>query len=152
MRDVDAICCLRNPVLEGASASLLLAMSSGRPTLVTNHGSYAEAPEHAVLRCSPDHEARDVSRHLERLLDDPTRFAAMGRRARAHLRQRHTPSAYVDALLPLLEEAIARRPHFAARRNLADTLTSFGLGRNDPAVARAAGVLGEFGPLRGRGR
>jgi glycosyltransferase involved in cell wall biosynthesis len=141
LRDVDAICCLRNPVLEGASASLLLAMSSGRPTLVTNHGCYAEAPEDAVLRCAPDHEARDVARHLGRLLDDPTRGAETGKRARAHVCGRLGPVAYVDALLPLVEQAIADRPRFAARRSLVDTLASFGLGRADAACARIDSTL-----------
>lgn len=144
LRDVDVISCLRNPALEGASASLLLAMTAGRPTLVTNHGAYAEVPADAVLRCAPAHEARDACRHLERLLDDPARFAAVGARARAHVAGRHTPSAYVDALLPLLEAAVARRHLFAARRHLAGTLAEFGLRPDDPAAGRIASVLSEF--------
>jgi glycosyltransferase involved in cell wall biosynthesis len=141
LRDVDVISCLRNPVLEGASASLVLALSSGRPTLVTDHGSYAEVPADAVLRCSPQHEARDVMRHLEQLMRDPTRGAGMGQRARALAVTRHAATPYVDALLPLLEEVVARRPEREARRHLASTLAGFGLPPDDPAVARAAAAL-----------
>ena len=109
LRGVDVICCLRNPVLENASASLSLAQGSGRPALVSNHGCYAEVPADTVLACDPEHEARDVLVHLETLLVDPSRGIEVGRRAREFARWRHTPSAYVDQLLPLLADVVARR-------------------------------------------
>jgi hypothetical protein len=141
LRDVDVISCLRNPVLEGASASMVLAMSSARPTLVTCHGSYADLPADTVLACSPEYEARDVMRHLEKILRDPYHAAAMGQRARTLALQRHAPSSYVDALMPLLEEVVARQPGRSARRHLANTLACFGLPPDDPAIKRVADVL-----------
>ncbi len=109
LRDVDVVSCLRNPVLEGASASLILAQCSGRPTLVSDHGCYAEVPPDTVLSCAPDHEARDVIAHLERLAADPSAASETGRRAREFARRRHTPAAYVDKLLPLLADVAARQ-------------------------------------------
>jgi hypothetical protein len=141
LRDVDVISCLRNPVLEGASASLVLSLLSGRPTLVTNHGSYAELPPDTVMECSPEHEARDVMRHLENLMADPHRGAAMGQRAQSLALRRHSPTSYVDALLPLLEQVVIRRPEQDARRRLVSTLTDFGLPPCDPATGRVEGVL-----------
>ena len=116
LRDVDVMSCLRNPVLEGASASLVLAQSSARPTLVSDHGCYAEVPPDTVLACSPEHEARDVLRHLEWLVANPAAGLEIGRRARSLALQRHAPATYVDQLLPLLEEVIAQRPANRPRR------------------------------------
>jgi len=152
LRDVDVLSCLRNPVLEGGSASLVLALSSGRPTLVTDHGCYAEVPADIVLACSPDGEARDVMRHLERLLRDPDRGTAMSQRARAFALRRHSPIAYADLLVPLLQQAILKKPRlqaarqlagvfFGARRRLASTLTDLGLPLEDASIARAEAVL-----------
>jgi perosamine synthetase len=70
-------------VLEGASGSLILAMLSGRPVLVSDHGSYAEVPDGLVLKCRPGAEAADVRRHLEALLADPAPARTMAARARA---------------------------------------------------------------------
>jgi glycosyltransferase involved in cell wall biosynthesis len=141
LRDVDVMSCLRNPVLEGGSASLVLAQTSGRPTLVTGHGCYAEVPTDTVLVCAPEHEALDAMRHLELLLADPARGVAMGQRARAHALRWHAPAAYAEMLLTLLEEVVARQPEIRARRHLASTLAGFGLPLDDPAMTRAAAVL-----------
>ncbi len=79
----DVMCCLRYPALEGGSASMITAMLSGRPTLVSDHASYAEVPDDLVMKCAPGHEAADVTRHLETIFDDPSGARAMGERARA---------------------------------------------------------------------
>jgi glycosyltransferase involved in cell wall biosynthesis len=148
LRDVDVISCLRNPVLEGASASAILAMSSGRPTLVTHHGGYADIPADAALHCRPEAEALDTMRHLEWILAHPAEGAAIGARGRAHALRHHTPGAYVDALLPLLEQVIANRPprpldqpRHQTQARLLSTLSDFGLGLDDPAVRRMEAVL-----------
>ncbi|HEY8613211.1 MAG TPA: glycosyltransferase family 4 protein [Roseomonas sp.] len=151
LRDVDAIACLRNPVLEGASASVILALASGRPTLVTNHGCYAEIPADTVLACRPEAEALDAMRHLEWLLTHPAEGAALGARGRAVALERHAPAAYADALMPLLEQVVADRPRREARRHLFSTLGSLGLGVEDPAARRAETVLAGMG-LGGRGK
>ena len=145
LRDVDAIACLRNPVLEGASASVILALASGRPTLVTNHGSYAEIPADAVLACRPEEEALDAMRHLEWLVAHPAEGAAIGARGRAVALTRHAPAAYADALLPLLEQVVEAKPRREARRHLFSTLGSLGLGPDDPAARRAEEVLAGMG-------
>jgi glycosyltransferase involved in cell wall biosynthesis len=164
LRDVDVICCLRYPVLEGASASLILALAAGRPTLVSNHGCYAEVPDNAVLVCTPGAEALDVMRHLERLIADPDAGIAMGLRAQAVATRRHSPAAYAASLLPMLREVIngrplraARerevidgRPLRAARQRLGDTLGEFGLPRHDPAMLRIDAVLADMQPAENR--
>lgn len=141
LRDVDVISCLRNPVLEGASASLIVAMMSGRPTLVTWHGCYAEVPADAVMACSPSSEALDIMLHLERLLKEPAYGKTFGQKAIDFTTTRHSPSAYVDRLLPLATDAIAFQPRFSAQRRLTGTLDGFGLPADDPSMKRVSDVF-----------
>ena len=145
LRDVDVITCLRNPVLEGASASVITAMASARPTLVTDHGCYAEIPKDAVMACRPEAEALDAMRHLEGMLARPEEGAALAARGKALALTRHAPAAYAEALLPLLETVVADRPRREARRHLFSTLGSLGLGPADPAARRAEAVVAGMG-------
>jgi hypothetical protein len=135
-------------VLEGASASLILAMCLQRPTLVSDHGCYAELPDDTLLKCSPDREAVDVMRHLEKFVKDRQPYAAMGARAAQLAASRHSASNYVDQLMPLLDAVMERHPRENAVRHLMATLATFGLGKDDPAAARVEDVLG--GLFRGR--
>ena len=144
LRDVDVISCLRNPVMEGASASLVLAQLAGRPTLVTGHGSYTEVPADTVLSCSPEHEARDAMRHLEAVLKSPERGHAVGQRARAFASQNNAPAAYAKRLGGLLYQVVMRQPQRLAERQLTRTLTGFGLSPHDPSVWRAHNILAEL--------
>ncbi|WP_157033855.1 glycosyltransferase family protein [Belnapia moabensis] len=150
LRDVDIMSCLRNPVLEGASASLILALRSGRPTLVTWHGSYAEVPPHLVLGCSPEREAYDVMRHLENFHRAPALLLAMGRQAQDFAESHYSPATYSQALVSLLHKALSNRPRSAAKRRLTTTLTGFGLALEDAAVTRAHTALDELLSREGR--
>ncbi len=137
----DVICCLRNPVLEGGSASAISGMLSGRPLLVSNHGVYAEIPDDLVFKCQPGEETTEVARHLAAIVRDPTAAQARGSRAREYARRQHNPRHYVDALLPFLEDAITASPMITASIAIGRILASFGLKPDDPAASRAVAPL-----------
>ncbi len=152
LRNIHVMSCLRNPVLEGASGSLMLALASGRPTLVTDHGCYAEVPPGMVLPCRPGHEALDAMRYLEWLSGARQEAAAMAARAQEWVIRRHSPAAYVDGLLPLLERVVEERPWREARRSIRSTLMTFGLQDSDPALQRADAAFDSLGKIRARER
>lgn len=149
MARVDVFCCLRHPVSESGSASLVSAMLAGRPTLVSDHASYAELPDGLVLKCPPGAEAAHVLHHLETILDAPEAACAMGERARNYARRVHAPSAYAAALLPALAGAARAAPGIRAARAIGTCLAEFGMLPDDPAAKRAAeavsGLLGRGG-------
>lgn len=144
LAEVDAICCLRNPVLEGASASLILAMRTGRPVLVSDHGPYADVPDGLVLKCRPGQEATDVRLHLEGLLADPTPARAMAERARAYAEATFTARNYADRLLPHIDSVTESLPAVRAAMGLGRTLAGFGMAMDDPAVGRMAAALDDL--------
>lgn len=141
LRDVDVMACLRKPVIEGASASVVLALTSKRPTLVNSHGCYSEIPADAALHCSPDNEALDIMLHLEHLIRDPGFGIDVGTKGHAFVAGRHSAKSYVDALEPLLEGIVAERPRVQARRQIGETFAELGLSSDDPAVVRISAVL-----------
>lgn len=149
LAEVDVMCCLRNPVLEGASASLILAMRSGRPVLVSDHGPYAEVPDGLVLKCRPGHEATDVRLHLEALLADPAPARAMARRARAYAEETFTAERYADGLLAHIDRVTEHLPAVRAAMDLGRTLAGFGMPPDDPAGRRVADALDDLLDRRG---
>ncbi len=144
----DVISCLRFPALEGGSASLILALLSGRPTLVSDHASYAELPDGLVLKCPPGQEAGAVLHHLETILDDPDSARAMADRARAYARARHAPAAYVDRLLPALDAATRAQPAVRTAIAIGRGLLDLGMLPGDPVTERLQSALS--GLLAGR--
>ena len=139
--EVDVIACLRNPVLEGGSASLVTAMLSARPTLVSDHGVYAEVPGDLVLPCAPGREAEGVAAHLRGILEDPAAAQAMGQRARRYALKTFSATRYVDGLLPALAAATAAAPAVGAANRLGRILGNFGLPPDHQSVGRIAARL-----------
>lgn len=82
---------LRWPTGGETSASLLRMLAAGRPTLVTNAGSFAEVPDDACVKIDlgPDEEDAIV-RALLALASDPAHAATIGARARAFVAREHT--------------------------------------------------------------
>ena len=144
MGSVDVFCSLRYPASESGSASLISAMLAARPTLVTDHASYAEVPDGLVLKCPPGAEAAHVLRYLEAVLDAPEEARVMGQRARDYARRVHAPSAYAAALLPAINSSVAALPGIKAARAMGACLAEFGTPPDDPATARAAAAVSEL--------
>ena len=139
---IDVVACLRHPVLEGASASLIVAMLSGRPVLVSHQGVYAEVPDDLVLSCAPGEEGPDVARHLAAILDDGRTASLMATRARAYASATHDPARYADALLAFIPGAMRGAAAIASARSLGARLAAFGAAPDDPAIGRVGEILG----------
>jgi hypothetical protein len=139
--EVHVIACLRNPILEAGSASLITALLAGRPTLVSRHGVYAEVPEEVVLGCAPGREAVDVARHLRALLDDPSVALSLGERARSYAETTFSAASYVNGLLPAVTAAVSAAPAIQAARSFGRLLGSLGIGSDNPAVGRIGAMV-----------
>jgi glycosyltransferase involved in cell wall biosynthesis len=73
---------LRYPTMGESSGSLLRMMGYGKPTLVTNYGSYAEFPDYCVLKVEADiDETHMIKRYLQALASDEEFRASVGREA-----------------------------------------------------------------------
>ena len=141
LRDADMVCCLRRPVLEGASGSLIEALQSGRPTIVADAGSYAEVPDDMALKVPAEVPVEALRAAFEQLAADELLRREMGAKASAWARARHTPQNYATAVLSLVQATIDAQPALHLAAHLGAELSALGLGRDDPAVTALADRL-----------
>ncbi len=142
---------LRFPTMGEASASQLRIWSHALPSLVSAAGWYASLPADAVAFVRPSSEIEDLHTHFDAFLDDPSRFAEMGRRGRELLEQQHTTEAYAASLLECARTARAYRPHWAARplaaragEEIAALFKTHASSKKPPAAGSAAQAIYEL--------
>ncbi|HEY8616134.1 glycosyltransferase family 4 protein [Phenylobacterium sp.] len=138
----DVISCLRDPVLEGGSASAIEGLLSGRPVLVADAGFYADLPEHLVFKVPPEVPPAAVAAQLERLASEEPLRRRIGADASAWASDTFAPERYAARLEALLVETEARLPLLRLGAALADEMVRLGLTRGDPVIDRLVHSLG----------
>ena len=137
----DILCCLRRPVLEGASGSAVEALMAARPVLIADAGSGAEIPDEVVFKVPPACHPGDIAAQLQRLADNAVLRRTAGAKGKAWALETFSLPAYVDTLEALIRAAIVAWPAQAVGRALGREIAALGLGPGDPAVARVEAVL-----------
>ena len=91
IREADLIVNLRNPHQGESSWSLIEVLFAAKPTVVWNHGSYAEAPDWAVRKVASREE---LSTSLEELCREPGHRKYLGDQARRYAVETFDTEAY----------------------------------------------------------
>ena len=144
LNGIDVLCCLREPILEGGSASLIFAMQSGKPTLVSNQGSYAELPDDCVFKCNIDSEIEDIKKYLIWIYQNYDNALIYGRRAREFSIDKNSIDSYAKALISIIEKTLYSIPVIKAARAIGNTLYGFGVEPDDAAIERIGVVMDEL--------
>ncbi|MBD3413749.1 MAG: glycosyltransferase [Candidatus Aminicenantes bacterium] len=77
---------LRHPTMGESSGSLIRMMGYGKPTLVSDNGSYAEFPDYCAIKVSPDIDEKEmIKRSLTALALDPDFRLSVGREAQTYI-------------------------------------------------------------------
>lgn len=129
----DIAAALRDPVLEGQSASVLTQLLSGTPVVVYDHAHYAELPDDVAVKVAVADGAPGIARALRDLVDDPEGRRRRGERARDHVLSTRSGGAYAAAILEAGERALARKPQVHLHEDLGARLRRLGLDQ-EPAV------------------
>jgi glycosyltransferase involved in cell wall biosynthesis len=126
---------LRNPAMEGGSASLVEMMLHGKAVIVSDTGVYAEVPDSCVIKARTAHESEDLARALTALVDDAGLRKQLGERARVYAEANFTPHMYTEKLLQFLDLVSTLKPVLEPTYRAARTLFEIGI-RPDSHVAR----------------
>jgi glycosyltransferase involved in cell wall biosynthesis len=106
----DIISCLRFPTLEGASASVVEGLLSGKPVVVCETGCYQEIPDDVVFKVSPQHEHSQLTQALEHITNDYPSALRRANAAQQWAAPRHAPGAYAQAFRDFAQRVLYNRP------------------------------------------
>ena len=126
---VDVVLNLRYPSHGESSASLIQAMSYGRPCVVTDHGSFSELADDAVVKVSHGaDEIDDLERAMRMLVDDRAARGRLGEAARRYVQHHHAAESvahdYYVALAAARRCASSRRRSGRARPPLLSAMSA----------------------------
>jgi len=150
LRSASIVSCLREPVLEGASASAIEAMLHGAAVLVSDAGFYADLPDDCVAKVPKATEPGDICKVLEKIHSDPGARADMGRRARQYAERTFSPDSYADALLSLIDDVGFTGAYDPVIASVARKLVGLGLEPSSPAIETVLQTLEAMAPVRRR--
>jgi glycosyltransferase involved in cell wall biosynthesis len=140
----DILSCLRNPVLEGASASAIEGLKAGRPLIVADAGFYAELPDEIVFKVPAGVDLPRLTVVLETLVNDENLRRNAGAMAKKWALDRFTGAAYVSTLEGLLAEFINAKPLLGVGRRVGEQLASLGIEPGGLPIARISSKMAQL--------
>jgi glycosyltransferase involved in cell wall biosynthesis len=150
----DILSCLRKPVLEGASASAIEGMKSGRPIIVADAGFYAELPDDLVFKIPSSVDILPLTEVLQQLVSDENLRRETGAKARSWALSRFTIGGYVSILEDLMCQFISVKPLLTVGHRIGRELAALGVEPGDPAIeqltAKMSDLFGSEGPRGGQ--
>jgi glycosyltransferase involved in cell wall biosynthesis len=123
----DVAAALRDPVLEGQSASTLTQLASGVPVVVYDHAHYAELPDDVVVKVDPRGGPVAVREALRLLTDDEPERARRGVRGREYVAASRSGACYAAAIAEAGEHATETTPLLHLSADLGARLRRLGL-------------------------
>lgn len=140
----DLTAALRDPVLEGQSASVLTQLLAGKPVIVFDHAHYSELPDDVVVKIDPARAAAELTAALVRLTEDAEERRLRGIRGRRYVTTTRTGDAYADQIRTAAGLALGARPHVRLADDLADRLRRLGLHEHQGVVDTVADLAFEL--------
>lgn len=138
LAEADVCINLRNPHFGESSASLLSSLVAGVPTVVWDHGFYAEFPDDAVMKIRSEGE---LAPGLVRLVRNPGLRRRMGLAARTHALSRFNTDHYCDRFRGFAEEVLRHAPLLGLTDRVSGLLHELGASDLDGLTARFAGEM-----------
>jgi glycosyltransferase involved in cell wall biosynthesis len=145
----DILSCLRKPILEGASASAIEGMKSGRPIIVADAGFYSDLPDDLVFKVPSSVEVQALSEVLERLVSSETLRRETSAKAKEWATKTFSAQAYVTAVESLIAQFIEVKPLLALGERIGRDLAAMEISEDDPVIGRLAETMQDlFGTAR----
>lgn len=104
----DVVVNLRYPTVGETSATALRGLAAGRPVIVSDHGWYAELPDDACVKVTPNDGAA-VYQAMHRLAGDAALRREIGQRAAVYAQREHSLAAAAQRYLDFISEITGSR-------------------------------------------
>ena len=112
MGRVDVVVNLRYPSAGEMSGTLIRALASAKPVIISRLPALLEIPEDTVLRVRPDREKEDLKNALAALVKDGALRARLSANARKYIREHHSPEMARAQYRKLIDAALERKSTF----------------------------------------
>jgi glycosyltransferase involved in cell wall biosynthesis len=114
MSRADIVVNLRYPSAGEMSATLIQALASGKPTIISRLSNLRDIPDQAALRVRPDREKEDLSDALFLLLKDNILRKRLSSAALEFIQVHHSPDKVLEGYHRLIEAALNRKAAFVS--------------------------------------
>lgn len=151
LAQATVVSCLREPVLEGSSASAIEAMMEGCLVVVSNAGFYADLPDDCVVKVPSETDVSSIRAALESICAAPEASAALRRRARDYSLATFSPAKYGDALLRLAQDVRVAGSYVPLVDRVARDLAGLGISPDAEAADIVLRSLEAMAPVERRG-
>lgn len=143
----DIVSCLRNPVLEGASASAIETMLHGCPVLVSDAGFYAELPDNCVYKVPADTKPEAIAEALLNALSQEKERRQVGECARDYAEKVFAPENYAEQLIELINNVRMTSSYNSLIEETAQKIAYYGIEKNSGSVATILKALEQTAPV-----
>ena len=134
---------------EGASASAIEGMKSGRPIIVADAGFYPDLPDDLVFKVPSSVEVQALAEVLERLVSNETLRRETSAKAKEWATKTFSAQAYVTAVESLIAQFIEVKPLLALGERIGRDLAAMDISEDDPIIGRLAETMQDlFGTSR----
>lgn len=137
LKAANALACLRFPIIEGASASVIVCLASGRPTFVSEGGCYSEIPAEFVYSVPHENEIAQFCDHMRSITSDYATAVDRAASARQWALARHCGRNYATQLLEFIESALHDQPMIKLADRIAGHLSNWGCATETQIHVRA---------------
>jgi len=146
MGRADAIVNLRYPSAGEMSGTLIRALASAKPVVISRLQGLQEIPEDAVLRVRPDQEKAELQNALLALIRDRSLRERLSTKAREYVLQHHAPQLVREQYRKLIDTATNRKPNFCGMELPAHLRSAKEILRDYLLVGSCKGTI--YGALR----
>ncbi|MBB3834818.1 glycosyltransferase involved in cell wall biosynthesis [Xanthomonas arboricola] len=141
LAEADVVTCLRDPALEGASASAIEGMQSGAPVIVSNAGFYAELPDEMVLKIPATSGGTALRDQLRFVHENRHAAREIAIRAGQWAANEFSARHYVDDLERIVPDYIEAEPYIRTAQVLGRQLGRMNLSGDSNAVQSLSRTL-----------
>lgn len=134
----DIVVNLRNPALEGASASLGEQMCLGKCVIVSNTGCYAEVPTSCVIKIGAENEIEELKNTLLKIVSQPQILRKYAGNAKRYAIKNFARNKYGKKLFDFLIKVQFQKPLEQLTEQLATEFRDMGITGDNPVCKVAA--------------
>lgn len=132
----DIVINLRQPVMEGASWSLLDQMFCGKAIVVNDMGFYSEFPDDCLFKVKSKNEEQNIKFALKKLINNEKLRKNMASKAKQIASENFTPDKYRKGFMDFVYKLICHKPVYDLIDKVSSELQLLGVEKDNKVIEK----------------